>query len=536
MAERVSLFKRACAQVGCFFVQTFRRHTGKEYSELVTRGVLDSEDSFNRRYPWAYIRLFAAIIILFAVFLLIVRFTSNELFSPTVVFFATISFSLPFLVLLYEIYPLNDLSLIAVALIMLIGGACSCVIAQVLFSFVKTADAWFAALYTGVFEEFAKLLPTLIIIAALKNRQPLVGFIAGAAVGCGFSIVEDLGYIFINSYGVESVNLTAAIITFLERGVTSFCTHIVWTALIGWAFLYFKNSLLNPKFYAVVIFSIILHFCWDMPLAEPLNTIVCLLCALAVAAVGVPVLYLGRKRIFEMGGESLTPRFFTADERSLDKSLPEYYVHAGNLSLAVGAFLMAVVAIIYCAIPFREAYYTQNFKNAESFVEFMQDGYDLKVENDRPFDSSPTADNVVREENDVVYQIVQNVSDGNVIYRYTYNVAGEGETHVYYLIGVTASLTTPTGRYEVLKEDLYSQGRLYASFFRVRQDVTGFNFLVNGGISVIIHDANYVRDLTEPRYMALFGYFGGVAAVALALYGLFYAKSVKLKNNSKEGA
>ncbi|MGN0817926.1 MAG: PrsW family glutamic-type intramembrane protease [Candidatus Coproplasma sp.] len=537
MTEKKSIFRRACAQIKCFFVQTFRRHTGKEYSELVTRGVLKSDDSFNRRYPWAYIRVFAAIIILFAVFLLIVRFTSNELFAPTIILLATLSFSLPFLLLLYEIYPRNDLSVIAVVLIMLIGGAASCVITQILYSFFHASNGWIAAVYAGVFEEFAKLVPTLIIIAALKNKQPLVGFIAGAAVGCGFSIVEDLGYIFLYSNDFTAVNLTSAITTFFERGISSFCTHIVWTALIGWAFSYFRHALVNPKFYGAVVFSTVLHFCWDMPLAEPWSTVVCALCAVAIYAAVIPVLYLGRRRIFSGGGESMTPEFFKADEQSLDKRTPEYYVHAGNLSLAIGAFLMAVVAIIYCAIPFREAYYTQSFSDAADFVDFMHDGYEFRIEPDRPFDRSPSADNVVREENDVVYQVVQNVKDGDATYHYTYNVAGDGTINLYFLTEVSVSVTTQTGEYQLFMENLYTGGKLYASFFRVRQDVTGFNFLSNGGISVIIHDATYVRDLTEPRYMALFYYFGGVAAAALILYLGFFVKSVSVKRkNSKEEA
>ncbi|MGN0813913.1 MAG: PrsW family glutamic-type intramembrane protease [Candidatus Coproplasma sp.] len=537
MAEKVSLFKRAYAQIKCFFVQTFRRHTGEEYSELVTRGVLKREDDINRKYPWAYMRVFAAVIILFAVFLLIVRFTANELFVPTVMLFATLSFSLPFLLLLYEIYPRSDLSFIAVVMIMLIGGASSCVISQILYSLVHASNGWLAAVYAGVFEEFAKLVPTVIIILAIKNRQPLVGFITGAAVGCGFSIVEDLGYIFLYSNDVISVNLTVAITTFFERGVTSFCTHIVWTALIGWAFSYFRRSLLNPGFYGVVVFSMALHFCWDMPLAEPWNTLVCVLCAVVVAAFGIPVLHCGRKRVFESIGESATPGYFKTDAQSLDKRTPEYYIHAGNLSLAVGAFLMAVVAIIYCAIPFREAYYAQNFEDSQSFIEFMHDGYDLTVDTDRPFDRSPSADNSVRREDDVVYQIVQSVTDGDAVYRYTYNVAGDGTVNFYFLDGISVVLTTETGRYEFFKEDLYYGGKLYASFFRVRQDITGFNVLSNGGISVVIHDENFVRDLSQPQYAALFYYFGGVAAAALVLYGAFYAKSVSVRRkNSKEGA
>ena len=124
---------------------------------------------------------------------------------------------------------------------------------------------------------------------------------------------------------------------------------------------------------------------------------------------------------------------------------------------------------------------------------------------------------------------MQSVSDGDAVYRYTYNVAGDGTVSFYFLDSISVVLTTETGQYEFFKEDLYSGGKLYASFFRVRQDITGFNVLSDGGISVIIHDENFVRDLSQPRYAALFYYFGGVAAASLILYGVFYAKAVSVK-------
>ena len=41
-----------------FFRQTFRRHGGGEYSELLSRGLHRGHNQgLNRKYPWAYVRL-----------------------------------------------------------------------------------------------------------------------------------------------------------------------------------------------------------------------------------------------------------------------------------------------------------------------------------------------------------------------------------------------------------------------------------------------------------------------------------------------
>ena len=194
--------------IAVFFRQTFRHHGGGEYSELLTRG-LQSENNggLNKKYPWAYVRLFTLIFVLFAIFLLIIRFTSNELFVPMVTLLGALSFNLPFLLLLFELYPKKDLSFMFVLLAMLIGGAGSNVLAQILFNIFVPANRWMHAVYSGFFEELSKAAATVLIIVVARKNSPLIGFITGAAVGCGFSIAEDMGYIFVQANEMPFVNL-----------------------------------------------------------------------------------------------------------------------------------------------------------------------------------------------------------------------------------------------------------------------------------------------------------------------------------------
>ena len=243
----MSKFKAACSAASsyivCFFKQTFRRHTGREYSQFLTRGIRRGEEGVQRAYPWFYIRLFAACVIVFAVYLLILRFTSNALFSPVVVILAALTFNVSFLVLLYEIYPRDDLSLLSVFITLLVGGTGACVLAQIMYMYIPASNGWLAALRAAGVEELSKAVPVVIVVLSLKIRQPLVGFIMGAAVGCGFSVVEDAGYIFVAANDLPALNIPSVVATFFERGATSFCTHTVWTASVGWALACARRSL-----------------------------------------------------------------------------------------------------------------------------------------------------------------------------------------------------------------------------------------------------------------------------------------------------
>lgn len=514
-------------QIKCFFRQTFRRHTGAEYTEVVTRGVKRS-NQLNRQYPWVYIRLFAAIFILFAVFLLVIRFTANELFAPTVMMLGAVVFSIPFLALLYEIYPRCDLSLIVLFVAMLIGATCASVITQVVYSFIDLSDDWILALSAGLVEELSKAVVTFIIIEVVKNKQPLVGFLLGAAVGCGFSIVEDFGYIFVYSNQVSAVNLSTAIDMLFSRGVSTFCTHIVWTACIGWAYSAFPRRFLSGRFYLILALNIALHVFWDAPLEGALGVTVIAVCASVAAVEGIAILYRGRKRIFASGGEEPTPDFFAEDRQSLDKKTPQYYTHIGHLCLTVAAFLMAVVAVVYCTIPFRESVYTKSFNSPQEFVAFVQNDRELPADGARQFDASlPDGNNIVVKENDEVVRVTQMVEEGDVTYYYVYNVAG-GRMLLY---DIYAEFVENGVMSKYLREELYDEnGKIYAAYFMVRGDVVGTYFTGDGRAVAIIQDVNFERDLSRPQYAILFYVFAGLAGSAIALYIVFYVKSRRIKN------
>lgn len=527
-----------------FFRQTFRRHGGEEYSELLTRGLRKgNRQGLNKKYPWAYVRLFTLVFVLFAVFLLIVRFTSNELFVPTVTLLGAVCFNLTFLLLLFELYPKKDLSFMAVLLAMLIGGAGSNVFAQVLFSIFKPSNAWLHAVYSGFFEELSKAAAVAFVLIILRKGSPLVGFVMGAAVGCGFSITEDMGYIFLQANEMPFVNLTTIIEIAVTRGLSAVCTHTLWTAAIGWALSRFTRHRANLAVYAVTLLSCGLHICWDLPLNNLTLGFIYACCASVALVECILILHFQRKKAFAVqkpaelykNEEAVNELWAEAEQeefarQSLEKSDPKYWRYWGHFTLALAAFLMAVIGVMYCSLPFRETYGTQTFKDAESFELFMQNGRKFDVKDNRPYDEylDNSSTTVV---DDVLVKVVQTEVYGEVKYNYEYTVSYDfvSQKNYYFPAQVWVTLTTDTGENSYFKNDVYDkEGKLYASYFAINEDVTGFNFY-DGEMTVITYNPAFVRDLSDWKYLSLFCSFSAIAGSALVIYTALVIKSWRVK-------
>ena len=524
-----------------FFRQTFRRHGGGEYSELLTRGLHSGNNKgLNRKYPWAYVRLFALIFVLFAVFLLIIRFTSNELFVPMVTLLGAVSFNLAFLLLLFELYPKKDLSFMAVLLAMLLGGAFSNVLAQILFNIFTPANRWMHAVYAGFFEELSKAAATVLVIVISRKHSPLIGFIFGAAVGCGFSISEDMGYIFMQANEMPFVNLTTVIELSLSRGLSAVCTHTLWTAAIGWAFCRFKRHFANLAVYGITLLSCGLHICWDLPLNNLALGCIYAACATVVLVECVLIMHFGRRKAFKESvvpadalykNEGAVSEMWEQVEqeelavKALNKKDPQYWRYWGQFTMALAAFLMAVVGVLYCSIPFRETYGTQTFKDADSFVSFMQNGLVFNAE-DRPYDDG------AKNEQAGAGRVAQSVTgDDGVIYTYFYteNIDVVGGQIYYFPDTVWATVTTESGTATYHKEEVYYKGELYASYFLVNGTVIGSYFEQNGDLNVIIYNPAFVRNLRDWKYLSLFCTFAGIAGVAVVCYISLVIKSWRVK-------
>ncbi|MDE6075135.1 MAG: PrsW family intramembrane metalloprotease [Clostridia bacterium] len=544
MVKSESNPKRANNVIANFFKQTFRRHSGEEYSELLTRG-MRGDGGVNKKYPWAYIRLFALMFVLYAVFLLIVRFTSNELFIPTITVLASCCINLSFLLFLYELYPKKDLSFMSVCLAMLLGGAMANLISQILFSLFSSDNPWLRAVYTGFFEELPKAVAVIAVIVTSRKNSPLAGFLMGAAVGCGFSIVEDMGYIFVQANEMPVMNLTTIIEVSVARGASAVCTHTLWTAAVGWAYCHFKRHLANIAFYLVSILSCGLHICWDLPLGNVALGFVYAGCVVVASVECVLILCFERKKVYSQNALPMEELYKNVAavremfeqveqedlaERSLSKNDPLYWKHWGRFTVALGMFLMAIIAICYCSLPFRETYETQVFTDPEAFVAFMQDGRQMNATENRPYNSrQENASETV--EGGKVTRAVQCETVDSVTYNYEYALSHDAVSgnDYYFPVSVSATVTTDEGVNTYFKEDLYHDGKLYASFFRVNDAVTGFNFQRDGDVLVFVYNPAFVRDLSDWKYLSLFCVFAAILGSSAVCYISLFIKSWRVK-------
>lgn len=530
--------KRAKNEIANFFRQTFRRHSGAEYSELLTRG-MRSTGGVNKKYPWAYIRLFSLLLVLFAIFLLIVRFTSNELFVPTITALASICFNVSFLLFLFELYPKRDMSFMLVCLAALLGGAGAHIVTQILYNIFPVSNAWIKAVCAGFFEELPKAVSVILVVIVSRKNSPLAGFILGAAVGCGFSIVEDMGYIFIEANEMPVMNLATIVEVSVSRGLSSLCTHMLWTATIGWAYCHFTRHFANIAFYSVSLLSCGLHICWDLPLGYVALGFVYAGCTIVACVECVLILHFERRKVFReflasLKGDETTA--YDSDElikatvgtdseavRSLSKKSPYYWRHWGNFTFALGSVLMAVTAVIYCSVSFPETYATEEFGSAEQFIEYMQGGLTFQAKENRLYDEND------KDGDDRTHDgyVIQSETVAGIEYRYVYTENKDivtGDVHYF-----PAAVYAVVDGIPYSREDVYNEGQLYASFFRVNSNVTGYNFQRNGDIVVFSYNPAFERDLSEPQYLALFCVFGGIFGASAICYFSLIIKSWRVK-------
>lgn len=293
-------------RIKAWFKETFRHHSLDEYREFFTRG-LDGDEGENRVHPWIYSRLLFLCFVMFGLTSFIIWLTGNGISVPTLMLLGAVLVTAPFFVLLYELNPKKDLSFLKVVAVLVIGSMIGDLIIFLGYFAWSPSNEWASVAWTAVLEEFGKALPAILAILLLKKRQsPMACLIIAAAVGAGVSVSEDLGYIFYGS-GMFSINLTEILSTSILRAVTSVCTHVVWTAFIGWAFGKFKRPLIDFRFWGICLFSIALHFAWDATGIEivPLGWAFLTLLVCVVAALVVLKVIIKRERKEVLGGRLL---------------------------------------------------------------------------------------------------------------------------------------------------------------------------------------------------------------------------------------
>ena len=325
-----------------FIFESFRVHTKDEYAEIFRRGTTDT-DGVNTVYPWLYLRVFAVLAAVFALYALINSTMPGAADWETLYFVGGAFTDVALLVLLYELYPYKDFSLLSLTVICVTGGSFADFISAFFYrfhSFGTLSDGWKLAAIAGVSEEIAKSVPAIICILLLKKNRPSACFLIGAAVGTWFSITENASYI--HTFPVSRVILTATL-----RAFGCAFSHAAWTAIICYAFKKFRRPFMNIKFYAVVVFCMALHFCIDMPLSYAILFPEAAVCGLAAFVTCIIIIYRERMRAF--GQKTETPAM-----------PPLSFAHKYNLTLSalgiVTCALMIALSTVFNTTSYKQPY------------------------------------------------------------------------------------------------------------------------------------------------------------------------------------
>jgi RsiW-degrading membrane proteinase PrsW (M82 family) len=163
------------------------------------------------------------------------------------------------------------------------------------------AGEWSAALTAPWIEEIMKAAGVmfLVLIARDEFDDVLDGFVYGAMVGLGFTVVEDVFY-FMSVFGGQP---SGVLVGFFLRVVASgLYGHLLYSGLTGMGIAFFVTRRGETSFarrvgaaaalFAAAMFA---HFLWNSPLldlfpAQPWTGFDWLLIPLATAVKGVPVL------------------------------------------------------------------------------------------------------------------------------------------------------------------------------------------------------------------------------------------------------
>lgn len=508
------------AKATYFFKETFRSHSNKEYKELFSRGLNRDNSGVTGAHPWLYVRLFFMLFMIFTANIIILRMTENDLFAPSVMFLGAIVFCIPFAVLLYELYPKRDFGLYIYVMILIGGGTAACALSQIVFYFIPYYNGWWFAFVSGVVEETSKAIVAVLAIIFTKKKNPYVCFLIGTAVGAGFSIIEDMGYIYrtVSSFG--QTDIAGVLQICLDRGLTSFCTHILWTGAVGWAYS-LPHKPYRSVWTGLLFVSIAIHTCWDLPLTGWSKYAVSALCIIAAAAINISIVHRSRIKVLESEVNIIKVNdAIVREAKEMGDRLR--FTNASNLTFALSCQLLAIIILVLCALPIGVNFTTLTLESREEFADYIQCGYTLYNGTMRPYDSN--GENFVerKEDGEIVYVIQVQKFDGcDGLYYFEYYMSDKSRPY---------SISVELDEYPDRK--FYSEFNLGRDSFwayNINPDVLSQSFHSDGTVTVVINTEEFTG------YNFLIGLCATGCAIVLGCTVILISFRIKLRRLKDEG-
>lgn len=443
------LFKQNLKYV---FKEMLRPRTVADYKEFFTRGAGKKDAQTAASVPWLWLRALAVGFVLFAAAMLSFRLSRGAVDYVTAIVAGGLCVNIPVLVFFYELYPKRDVSVFLLLFIVLAGGILSVSVTTLGYEYIYSdpfnRTPWVSTLWTGFWEELCKGAVALAAIALLKKKNPFVCFLIGFAVGTGYSLFEDLGYIYAYSGGQKYYWV---VLMSLGRGLSCAFSHAPWTGVICWAFAKFKKPFINFRFYLVVFSSMVLHYLADVTFfVEELNVLSGITWGWAIDAVVVVSIILlqffvlrGERRAIvcaiyagESGECSVIAETVNANTRA------ERLSHAGNLTAVLCAVAVSALSLAGCALYTARTPVYKYFDSDRGFIDYVQEGLPLYADLTRGYD--PDADNYSELSADgILRYAVQKQTENGYDYFYIYgfddgakleSVAVKIDGAIYYLM------------------------------------------------------------------------------------------------------
>jgi RsiW-degrading membrane proteinase PrsW (M82 family) len=159
--------------------------------------------------------------------------TQNSHLFPGLVLIGSLIVPVSFVTFLRSRSARHDVTLSVALTTALAGGCFSIALAAGLEQLALDHSA-LSAPVVGVVEEVAKLIVTAAVLGWLVPCTARNGLLVGASCGAGFSVVETLGYVFVD-YLRPDGGLRALNSDLLDRSLLAPATHLTWAALTGCA-------------------------------------------------------------------------------------------------------------------------------------------------------------------------------------------------------------------------------------------------------------------------------------------------------------
>lgn len=432
-----------------FFVNALKPRKSAEYAEIFSRGLKEEDKTAQAepRKPWLYLRILAFGFIAFSLAVSIFCLFNSQMDYAIAVFFGGLFCNVALLFFFFELYPKRDLSIALLSLLVLFGGLLSSGLASVGYEFIfdaNSGNAWVDCLFVGFWEEFSKALVAIVAIVLLKKKEPFACFLIGIAVGSGYSIYEDLGYILSYSSGYSSTSDTWLVLMSVGRGLSCVCSHAPWTAIICWAFAKFKKPFINFRFYGFFIASAVLHYLADVPFFDDdVAFLTGLNWGWAIEVFVVVAIFLIMIFTLRNSYRALLPKdeatatdgevsVNSADGQVLIAEKRAKLSFIANLTVTLCAVVSCILLLIVCALPVYTKMITQEM-TIEEYEDYKQCNLPLKADWDREYvENYENGDYVsLFDETGRLGVAVQKVTEEGYDYYYQYVFNEEGESELY---------------------------------------------------------------------------------------------------------